>query len=63
MKETQIPDLDNIMINNILPKADVLDKIEKIYIQALNEIIRQVSVQSKARGDLISYIIDTLKFV
>ena len=63
MKDTQLPELDKIISTGIAPKPETIEKVEEIYMQALDETIRQVSIQSKVRGDLIKNIIDTLIYV
>lgn len=63
MKEMYLPELDFIMNKKLAPKIDVVKKVEDIYLNALKELVKQVSVQSKARGEIMESVIDTLKYV
>ena len=61
-KELQIPGLDLLMLKGLAPKPEEIGKIEHIFEHALEEIVRQVSVQCRSRGKLLTNIIDTLKY-
>ena len=59
MKKTHLPDFENLLIAKIIP-AEVIEKAETIFFLAFSEILRQISVQSKTRADLLKTVIETL---
>ena len=61
-REVKLPGLDLLMFKGIPPKPDQVERIEEIYEYALDEIVRQVSVQCRPRGELITSVMDTLKY-
>lgn len=63
MKETHIPELDTVIKKNLIPKTELAKKVEDIYGVVLKELVKQVSVQSKLRGELIESSIETLKYI
>lgn len=63
MVETHVPELENVVSNNLVPDQDLVKKAEDIYSIALKELIKQVSVQSKLRGELIENVVESLKYI
>lgn len=62
MTEIYIPDMEIIIEKNLVPDEELTKKVEDIFSTALKELLKQVSVQSKLRGDLIEYVTNTLKY-
>lgn len=60
MKKNYLPDLDLILVGQVIPDKEYVDKVETIYFLAMNEILRQVSVQCKTRAELLKDVIQTI---
>lgn len=62
VKISQISEFPEMM-NKGIATSEVIEKTEKIYSQALEELVKQVSVQCKPRGHLLKNVIKVLKFL
>jgi hypothetical protein len=63
MKEIYLPDLEVIIQKNLPPKLETVKKVEEIFIHAFKELAKQVSVQSRLRGEMIESTFETLRYV
>lgn len=61
--KTELPDLEFILSQQMAPDKGFIEKAESIYNVALNEVLRQVSVQCKSRAELLKHIIETLSLI
>ena len=61
--KTELPDLEFILGQKMAPDKGFIEKAESIYNVALNEVLRQVSVQCKSRAELLKHIIETLSAI
>ena len=63
MKRIHLPELETKDISDFSPSCELVERVESIYVLALSEIMRQISVQCKSRADLLKIIIDMLEKV
>lgn len=63
MTKSHLPELENVLESDSAPDNMFVDKVESIYFLAMNELLKQVSVQCKSRAELLKFVIHTLATV